>query len=354
MMWRRRILALALLSMSALAFAQSRLSVRQLQQFIKSSIDLRHDDRKVAAYLRKVVLREQLDRATVEDLQGQGAGPKTVEALEALAVASARLPPAPPDVPKPATPAIPPPSAADEEKVLKEAREYALNYANQLPNFLCTQVTRRYIDPSGLEFWQRMDVLTAKLSIVDKKEDYKVVLVNSKPVDLQPEQVGGTISRGEFGTLLLEIFQPDTETHFTWTRWATLRGKRMHVYEYRVLKPLFSIAYEDESIVVPYSGLVYVDAADGTIARIRRKADDLPPPFPVQDVLQELDYDMIEIGAGKSFILPLKVTVRSRAGKLLTKNEIEFRMYRKFGAEATITFEPEPLPAEKTTEQPPK
>jgi hypothetical protein len=30
-------------------------------------------------------------------------------------------------------------------------------------------------------------------------------------------------------------------------------------------------------------------------------------------------------------------------------------MYRKFGAEATIKFEtPEPLPAEKTDEQPPK
>jgi hypothetical protein len=53
--------------------------------------------------------------------------------------------------------------------------------------------------------------------------------------------------------------------------------------------------------------------------------------------------------------LPLKVTVRSRAGKLLTKNEIEFRMYRKFGAEATIKFDtPEPLPEDKTTEQPPK
>ena len=103
MAWRRLILAVALLSMGALGWAQSRLSVRQLQQFIKSSIDLRHDDRKVAAYLRKVVLREQLDRATVEDLAGLGAGPKTVEALEALAVASAKLPPAPPDVPKPRT-----------------------------------------------------------------------------------------------------------------------------------------------------------------------------------------------------------------------------------------------------------
>lgn len=337
--------------------AQMKMSVRQLVQFIKSSIDLQHDDKKVAAYLKKVTLRDQLDRGTVEELQGLGAGPRTIEALEALAVATKALPAPPPDVPKPAPPTIPPPSKEDQEKVLAEAREYALNYSKQLPNFICTQVTRRYIDPAGLEFWQKMDVLTAKLSYFENKEDYKLVLVNSQPVDIEPERVGGTISRGEFGTLLLEIFEPATETRFTWVRWATLRGKRTHVYEYKVVKPLFSIRYEDESIIAPYSGVVYVDAQDHSIARIRRNADNLPPSFPVQEVFQELDYDMIAIGESsqQSFVLPLKVTVRSRSGKLLTKNEIEFRMYRRFGAEATIKFDtPEPLPEEKTKEGPPK
>ncbi len=43
-----------------------------------------------------------------------------------------------------------------------------------------------------------------------------------------------------------------------------------------------------------------------------------------------------------------------RQGKFLVKNEVKFRMYRKFAAEATVTFDtPEPLPEEKTKEQPP-
>lgn len=357
-MWRRSLLALVLVlaAAAAPALAQMKMSVRQIEQFIKSSIELRHDDRKVAAYLRKVTLREQLDRDTIEVLQGLGAGPKTVEALEALAVASKTLPePAQPEAPKPPPPPIPPPSAEEQERILASAREYALNYSKQLPNFICTQVTRRYADPTGLEFWQKQDVLTAKLSFFENKEDYRVILVNSKPVDYQPEQVGGTISRGEFGSLLQEIFEPATGARFAWQRWATLRGRRMHVYEYKVVRPLFSIQYEQEAIVAPYSGLVYVDAKDLTVARVRRTADNLPPSFPVQEVFQELDYDEISIGDGLQFVLPLKVTVRSRAGKLLTKNEIEFRMYRKFGAEATIKFDtPEELPADKTTELPPK
>ena len=356
MMGLRQLRPICFLLMSAAAVsAQMKLSVRQLEQFIKSSIDLRHDDRKVAEYLRKVTLREQLERDVVETLQGLGAGPKTVEALETLAIASRKLAPPPPDVPKPAPPSIPIPSAAEQERVLAQAREYALNYSKQLPNFICTQVTRRYADPTGLEFWQRQDVLTAKLSFNENKEDYKVVLVNNKPVDLQPEQVGGVTSRGEFGTLLLEIFEPETGAQFTWLKWTTLRGRRTHVFEYRVVKREFSIQYEERSILAAYSGLVYVDAQELTISRLRRKADDLPPSFPIQEVSQELDYDKISIGEGLEFTLPLKVTVRSRAGKMLTKNEIEFRMYRKFGAETTIKFDtPEELPADKTVEEPPK
>jgi hypothetical protein len=51
--------------------------------------------------------------------------------------------------------------------------------------------------------------------------------------------------------------------------------------------------------------------------------------------------------------LPLKTEIRSRDGKYLTWNEAEFHLYRKFGADTTITFDtPDELPADKTQEQP--
>ena len=46
---------------------------------------------------------------------------------------------------------------------LEGAREYAGNYTKQLPNFICTEVIRRYEDPSGLDFWSSLDTLTARL-----------------------------------------------------------------------------------------------------------------------------------------------------------------------------------------------
>jgi len=59
--------------------------------------------------------------------------------------------------------------------------------------------------------------------------------------------------------------------------------------------------------------------------------------------------------SGHPNMLPLKAVVRMRHDKYLTKNEIEFRLYRKFSADAEIKFDtvtPDPLPEDK--EQPPK
>ena len=41
-------------------------------------------------------------------------------------------------------------------------------------------------------------------------------------------------------------------------------------------------------------------------------------------------------------------------GREMTKNDTEFRMYNRFGAEATITFEPEAIPEDQLKEQPAK
>jgi hypothetical protein len=65
-----------------------------------------------------------------------------------------------------------------------------------------------------------------------------------------------------------------------------------------------------------------------------------------------LDYDFVKI-SDLEFLLPLKSVMRMREGRMLVKNEVEFRMYRKFGAEAVITFDtPDPLPEEATQELP--
>jgi hypothetical protein len=338
------------------AAAQMRLSVQQLSRFIESSIRLKHEDKRVADYLKRVTLTEHLDDRTVEVLQGKGAGPKTVEALRSLSVASTALPKPGKPAPKPAPVLIPPPSPEEQKKILDSVREYGLNYTKRLPDFICTQVTRRYGDPSGLEFWQSLDTITERLTYFEQKEDYKVVLVNGRPMDISHDALGGSTSSGEFGSMMKEVFEPESQTKFRWERWATLRGRRTHVFSYRILTPnsKYRVIYQRSmNIVSGYRGLIYVDADYSTVSRITLDLDDIPPTFPVQQVKVMLDYDFIKIGESEH-VLPLRAEVRSREGKNLIKNEVEFRMYRKFGADAVIKFDetPEPLPAESLQEQP--
>ena len=47
--------------------------------------------------------------------------------------------------------------------------------------------------------------------------------------------------------------------------------------------------------------------------------------------------------------------VRSREGRTLDRNVMQFSLYRKFGADATITFDtPDPIPEDQLKEQPAK
>jgi len=352
----RRGLALLALAACFTVGAQMKLSIEQLVSFIRSSIELKHRDRQVADYLRHVVLTERLEDAVIEDLQGQGAGPRTLEALRELRDASRNLPGRAPPKPQPAPARIPPPPAEEQKRVLENVREYALQYTRRLPDFICTQVTRRYVDPSGMEFWQRQDAVTARLTYFEQRENYQVVLVNSRPSDIPYDELGGATSSGEFGTLLKEIFEPETKTRFAWERWATLRGKRTHVFTYRVAKAQskWRISYQRSLDIVPaYHGLIYVDRDTEMVLRVTLEAEGIPPSFPIQQAGIVLDYDYVTI-SDREYLLPLRFVMRMREGKLLVKNEVEFRLYRKFAADATITFEtPEPLPEEQVTEKPP-
>src|SRR5271157_5210842 len=98
------------------------ITVAQLVTFVHSTLQLRQPDRQVAEYLHHVHLTNKLDDRTIEDLAGQGAGPKTVAVLRLLRDASSNLaaPPAPP--PAPILIQIPPPDSLEQGHILDQAR----------------------------------------------------------------------------------------------------------------------------------------------------------------------------------------------------------------------------------------
>jgi hypothetical protein len=374
-----------LLCLALLLQAQLQMNLQQLADFIRSELALRqHTDKQIAASVKKLKLTERLTDKTILDLQAQGAGPKTVEALQALRDETASMKPPTHDVTSsPATaqdqsipagppsatlsvkaPPIPPPDSVRQQKILDAMKDYALNYTANLPNFVCVQVTRQYVDPNASGDYRHIGTILAKVSYNEGQEKYNVYSQNGHLLDTNMQGVrgGGATSTGEFGSLMRGIFESKNAAEYGWDHWATLRGRRMAVFNYFIDSGHsdWSITYGDggsdtQRIVTAYRGLVYADAQTGEITRIKFVAVDIPKGFPIQETTEILDYDLQEI-SGQKYVCPMAAQLWMRASRESTHNEIEFRNYRKFGTESTITYDideaSKPLPASKTQEQP--
>jgi hypothetical protein len=229
--------------------------------------------------------------------------------------------------------------------VLDAARTYALEYSQTLPDFICNEVVRRYRDGMDPGTWTLNDTLTVRLSYYGHREDYKLLLVNNKTADRSYESMGGTISEGEFGSLLRQIFEPDPSTEIRFTRWDAIRDKRVAVFSYRMTADhahyAVNFALNDSrySAIAGRRGLLFIDPSTGQILRITSAADGLASDFPVDKLTSTLDYETTSIG-DRTFLLPRTAEVIMSAGSFQTRNTIEFQTYHKFTADADVTFDP--------------
>src|SRR5437667_12865915 len=74
--------------------AQMQMNVEQLAELVRSELALKqHTDKQIAAYLKKIQLSEKLTDKTITDFEAQGAGPRTIEALQHLRDQTASLKP---------------------------------------------------------------------------------------------------------------------------------------------------------------------------------------------------------------------------------------------------------------------
>jgi hypothetical protein len=350
-----RLLA-AFLAISLSASAQT-LTVNKLVEFIKSCTDPQkrgqYPDKQVADTIHKFKLSERLDDRTLESLEAMNIGAQTRHALEDLRDRTKTLVAAGPPAALLPPKQDPPPSSLEQAQIEDEMRDYALNYSSNLPDFLCTQVTKRFGAPRpGTKYggsvhddprWQSFDNLTMRLSYSrEKGETYTLILHNNTPTSQDYKGLGGSSSYGDFGTMLKMIFEPRTRAHFEWDHWGTLRGQRVMAFAYRVPQEFseYHVMVSDQhlDVIAGYHGLVEVDKKTHKIMRITSQADGLPAGYPIQSTQTILDYDYIDI-SGHTFLLPLKGQVFMTASDILTRNDESFHNYRKYSADASISFD---------------
>ena len=321
--------------------AQNAVSVAEVVTLIQDAVAKHNPDAALAKSLHKLKVTERLDDHAVEELESEGVGPKAAVELERLRDASHALP-APviaPQFPHDGVPSVP-----DQRHIVAAAQQIALNYAKSLPDFICTEVIRRYDDTRG-GFTLR-DTLEVKLTYFDQQENYRMLNVNGRPSIKPFEMVGGAVSKGEFGSMLYSIFLGESKATFRWDHWTTLRKHIAHVFSFRILaansmyQMQFSTgpAFGKSGVIAGQHGFVYVDRDTNQILRIAAEADSIPRDFPVKQSSTLLDYDFTDVG-GRSFLRPIRAEVRMGTEYVHTRNLVEFQGYRKFAGESTITYQ---------------
>jgi hypothetical protein len=249
-----------------------------------------------------------------------------------------------------------PPSADTQSRTLESARFVALRYAQSLPDFLCSQIVRRY-HPRGQSDWKLQDTLLIRLAYVNNHEDYQLAAINGRPTTRDYKTLEGATSTGEFGSLLRRIFHPDSHTEFQWDHWADLRGRRVLVFAFHV-----PIAYSRHGlavntragmlhrVMVSDRGHVSIDAETFQTLRILSHSEQIPDTFEITAESTTVDYDYLDID-GHRHLLPLHAEVLMSTRRIHARNLIQFTGYRQFSANSTITFDtPPPVPEEMLRE----
>lgn len=252
---------------------------------------------------------------------------------------------------------------ADHARMLESARVLALAYTQNLPNFICTQITQRETQdqinfgtsfngagssrggagltgtshaPGGMH-----DAIEERLTFYDQMEHYEVVSVNGKKaVGQKHMRFAGAISAGEFGSGLSNLFDPRSKAEFSWDKATSLNGRSVYVFQFHVPSQNGTIVLDrdtDQKILVASSGKLSVDSKTFEVARIS-SALELPVDFPIKMATIEVTYRPVEI-AGKTYNLPNRSEIRMKDSSRLYVNEIEFRNYHKFAVESTIHYD---------------
>lgn len=231
----------------------------------------------------------------------------------------------------------PPLDEAQQKKVIEDTIAHARAYPKELPDFVCTQVTRRNEDLKGMNQWRTLETVNEQLTFVGGKAQYQTVAVNGKKVNGDSNRPGWLMPVGDFNKFLEWTFDPKSQAEIAWSNWDALRGHRVHLLGFSVKKehsPWVVQKGKGEAIQTGFFGVINVDAETGAILKLGVIASDLPKTYPITALSIEMHWEFAKIG-DHWYLVPFRAEEHTKEGKALSWYEVEFRDYRKAGATAT-------------------
>ncbi len=224
---------------------------------------------------------------------------------------------------------------------IEKARAVATAFVEGLPNYVCQEMTTRYVSETRVPSWSVIDLVSAEVVFENGKENYRNLQINGKATK-KPIEESGAWSTGEFGSILADLFSPATAAEFRYVQDTSTNRLPASVYDFRVerLHSSWKIRVPGQYIFPAYKGSVWIDKQSAHALRIEMQAKDIPEEFPRASVETAVDFEYISLGTPEKFLLPVHAEVLScaRGSNECERNVIEFRNYHKFTGQSTIKF----------------
>jgi len=228
-----------------------------------------------------------------------------------------------------------------EDLVLEKAREAAGSFIETLPNYVCQEFMTRYSSSSHIVSWQPLDVVSTALVYENGRESYRDVSINGKLTKKNIEELPGSWSTGEFGTVLADVFSPSTAADFHYRRESRAGGRASLVYDFSVDREHshWRIMVASQMVQPAYRGSVWIDKETKRVLRIEMQTTRMPEAFPSDKVESATDYEFVRF-SDRQFLLPVHAETLSceRGTDNCSRNTIDFRNYHKYSGESTIIF----------------
>jgi hypothetical protein len=233
--------------------------------------------------------------------------------------------------------------ARQEDALIRRAQDTALEFTETLPNYVCQQMIARYQSETTPANWRAVDLVSSEVVYEKGKEDYRNIAINGKPVKKKMEEIGGSWSTGEFGSILVDLLSPATSADFRFRRESRAGGVTARMYDFEVARENshWTVKSGAQTYRPAYRGSVWVDPKTARVLRIEMQARGLPEEFPLDKVESATDYEYVRLGATQQFLLPVHSEVLScgRGTSLCSRNAIDFRNYHKYAGQSTVQFE---------------
>ena len=240
-------------------------------------------------------------------------------------------------------------SVANDTEIIERTRRIALAYTDNLPNFICTQVSRSFSDPSADgSAWEQYREVVAEVRYVGKQDSYRTLTVNGHPSNVEFKFVSPFI--GAFGTALRQMFRPESKAEFERTVDAVIDGRGAYVFDVVLPKRhrgggALWLGHDRSGarireIHVGSRGQVAIEMETGHVLWIESsKALGIPPDYPVRQSGFRIAYGYVTIGDG-TYLVPVRAWNATRTTRPSSfRDDIEWRDCRRFDVESELTFE---------------